>query len=343
MLFRQLFDAQSCTYSYLLAAPTGQAVLIDPVLEQADRDSTLIEELGLTLIHTIETHVHADHITASGVLRNRLGSRSVMSRQAGVGCADILVDDGDFIEFGALRLEVRQTPGHTAESICVVLADHSMVFTGDTLFIRGCGRTDFQAGDPHQLYRSVHQKIFTLPDACLIYPGHDYAGRTVSTVGEEKSFNPRLGAGKSEAEFVAIMNALNLPKPKLIDSAVPANQQCGFERPDVKRAGNGVPEVSVDWVHKHRDQVRLVDVRSEKEFSGDLGHIEGATLVELGRLKTAVSDWNRHQTIITVCRSGRRSGDAAKTLEAMGFKSVASMAGGMLGWHKAIPGRMAAS
>ncbi|MEM7675926.1 MAG: MBL fold metallo-hydrolase [Myxococcota bacterium] len=333
MLFRQLFDAKSCSYTYLLAEPSGRGVLIDPVLEQVERDITLIEELGLELTHTIETHVHADHITASGILRNRMGSQSVMSRQAGVGCADILVDDGDIVEVGHLRLEVRHTPGHTTESICVVTSDRSMVFTGDTLFIRGCGRTDFQAGDPKQLYRSVHQKVFSLPDACLVYPGHDYNGHTVSTVGEEKFHNPRLGAGKSEAEFVAIMNGLDLPKPKLIDQAVPANEQCGVERPQVERTAHGVPEVSIDWVKRNQDTVRLVDVRSEAEFFGELGHIEGSALIELDRLKTAVSDWNRHQMIVIVCRSGRRSGQAAQTLESMGFKNVASMAGGMLAWR----------
>lgn len=330
MLFRQLFDAQSFTYTYLLADANGAAVLIDPVREQTERDLTLIRELGLSLVHTLETHVHADHVTGSGVLRNRVGSRSIMSKHAGVGCADILVSDGDVVSVGDLRLEIRETPGHTAESISVVTADRDRVFTGDTLLIRGCGRTDFQAGDPHQLYRSVHEKIFSLPDTCLIYPGHDYQGRTVSSVGEEKAHNPRLGGGKSEAEFVDIMNNLNLPRPKLIDEAVPANQQCGFERPSVSRSGDGVPEVSVDWVRANRDQIRLIDVRTAEEFTGELGHIEGAENVLLDTVAEAAVDWDRTQPLVTVCRSGGRSGRAAKTLEEMGFTRVSSMAGGML-------------
>ncbi len=334
MLFRQLFDAQSCTYSYLLADASGAAVLIDPVLEQAERDIQLIKELGLELVHTIETHVHADHVTASGVLRNRLGSRSVMSRHAGVGCADVMIGDGDIVSCGELRLEVRQTPGHTVESICLVTEDKKMAFTGDTLLIRGCGRTDFQAGSPQELYRSVHTKIFSLPDGCLLYPGHDYKGRTVTTVGEEKAHNPRLGGGKTEAEFVEIMNNLNLPRPKLIDEAVPANQQCGFERPSISRSSDGVPEVSVDWVRANQGTVRLIDVRSEAEFNGELGHIDGAELVELETVAATAADWNRDQTIVMICRSGGRSGRAAKALEEMGFKNVTSMAGGMLAWNQ---------
>ena len=334
MLFRQLFDRSSCTYSYLLADAHGVAVLIDPVLEQAERDVQLIKELDLTLRYTLETHVHADHVTASGVLRNRLGSRSVMCKHAGVGCADVLVGDGDLLEVGQLRLEIRETPGHTCESISVVTEDRSMVFTGDTLFVRGCGRTDFQAGDPTALYKSVHTKIFSLPDSCLIYPGHDYKGRTVSSVAEEKAHNPRLGRDKTEAEFVEIMNNLNLPRPKLIDEAVPANQQCGFERPDISRSTDGVPEVSVDWVRNHAAEVRLIDVRSADEFVGELGHIDGAELVELERVGAAADDWNRNQHLVTVCRSGGRSGRAARLLEDMGFKNVSSMAGGMLAWRQ---------
>ena len=337
MLFRQLFDRGSCTYSYLLAdvATAGRpAILIDPVREQAERDITLIRELELTLVHTLETHVHADHVTSSGILRNRLGSRSIMSKHAGVGCADVLVGDGEWVSVGGLRLEIRETPGHTAESICVVSEDRRMAFTGDTLLIRGCGRTDFQAGDAHQLYRSVHDKLFSLPDDCLIYPGHDYKGRPVSTVGEEKAHNPRLGQGKTEAAFVEIMNGLNLPRPKLIDEAVPANQQCGFERSNVSRSADGVPEVSVGWVRDNATTVRLIDVRTSDEFIGELGHIDGAELVQLDRIANEAAAWDRDQPLVTVCRSGGRSGRAAKTLEAMGFKNVSSMAGGMLAWNQ---------
>lgn len=242
MLFRQLFDPDTSTYTYLLAdRDTKEAVLIDPVREQADRDAALIEELGLTLLYTLETHVHADHVTGGGLLRQRLGSRTVVSRHGGAECADVQVDDGDVIRFGRHALEVRATPGHTDGCVTYVTSDHKMAFTGDALLIRGSGRTDFQQGDARKLYQSVHEQIFSLPDDTLLYPGHDYKGRTVSTVGEEKALNVRF-AGKSEEDFVAIMRALDLPKPRYIDEAVPANLRCGLddaamsETPRVTRA-----------------------------------------------------------------------------------------------------------
>lgn len=229
MLFRQLFDPDTWTYTYLLAdRETKDAVLIDPVREQVDRDAALIEELGLRLRYTLETHVHADHVTGGGILRQRLGSRTVVSRHGGASCADVLVDHGDVIRFGRHALEVRATPGHTDGCVTYVTSDRKMAFTGDALLIRGSGRTDFQQGDARKLYRSVYGQIFTLPDDTLLYPGHDYKGRTVTTVGEELALNARF-AGKSEDEFVAIMRALDLPKPRYIDEAVPANQRCGLD------------------------------------------------------------------------------------------------------------------
>ena len=230
MLFRQLFDQDTWTYSYLLAdEETRQAVLIDPVLEQHDRDVALVRELGLTLVYTLETHVHADHVTGSGALREALGSKAVVSRHGGAACADVHVDDGDTIQFGKHTIEVRATPGHTPGCVTYVVrdGDRTMAFTGDALFVRGCGRTDFQGGDARALYRSVHEKIFTLPDDTLVYPGHDYKGHTVTTVGEEKRLNPRLRLGIDEATFVAIMDNLGLPRPRRMDVAVPANLACG--------------------------------------------------------------------------------------------------------------------
>src|SRR5690606_18842226 len=180
MIFRQLFDRDTSTYTYLLADPeTREAVIIDPVLEQVDRDLRLIEDLGLTLRFALDTHVHADHVTALGTLRDRTGCTTVMAAAAGAGCADRLVEPGDQIRFGDEGLEVRATPGHTAGCLTYVMADRSMAFTGDALLIRGCGRTDFQGGDAHRLYRSVHQQILSLPPDTLLYPGHDYHGRTV--------------------------------------------------------------------------------------------------------------------------------------------------------------------
>jgi glyoxylase-like metal-dependent hydrolase (beta-lactamase superfamily II) len=200
MLFQQLFDAESSTYTYLLADPhSREAVLIDPVLDQVERDVALLFELGLTLRYTLETHVHADHVTSGGVLRRRLGSQTVVSANGGAACADVLVRHGDVIRFGAKALEVRETPGHTNGDITYVTADRAMAFTGDALLIRGCGRTDFQQGDARTLYASVREQIFTLPDTTLVYPGHDYKGRTVSTVGDERLHNPRLGGTRRRA------------------------------------------------------------------------------------------------------------------------------------------------
>jgi sulfur dioxygenase len=239
MLFRQLYDAETSTYSYLLAdEATQQAVLIDPVLEQVERDLRLVTELGLALVHTLETHVHADHVTGASVIRERLGTRSVVAAEGGASCGDVHVRDGDRVGFGRHALLVRTTPGHTDGCLSFVLegeppaAAPPMVFTGDALLIRGCGRTDFQQGDPHRLWRSVHDKLFSLPPHTRVYPGHDYKGHTVSTVAEEREHNPRLGGDKTEAEFVTIMNSLRLAQPKNIAVAVPANLNCGAARKD---------------------------------------------------------------------------------------------------------------
>jgi glyoxylase-like metal-dependent hydrolase (beta-lactamase superfamily II) len=228
MIFRQLFDSGSSTYSYLLA-DDGSALLIDPVLEQAARDAALIAELGLKLLWTLETHVHADHITGASILKELLGSRIGVSATANATGADRVLREGDKIEFGSRFLDARTTPGHTAGCLTYVLDDQAVAFTGDCLLIRGCGRTDFQGGSSTQLYRSIREKIFTLPDDCLLYPGHDYRGLTVTSVREEKLYNPRLGLPKTEAEFAHCMANLNLAYPKKIDVAVPANLSCGRE------------------------------------------------------------------------------------------------------------------
>lgn len=228
MLFRQLFERDSSTYSYLLAdADSREAVLIDPVRETADRDVTLIRELGLTLLATLDTHVHADHVTGASILRERLGSAVVYPASSGVTGADRLLADGEVFRFGRHGLEARFTPGHTDGCTTYVLDGGERAFTGDALLIRGCGRTDFQQGSPERLHHSVHGRIFSLPDACLIFPAHDYKGRTVTTVAEEKQHNPRLAEGRTVAEFKEIMDGLNLAYPKQIDVAVPANLKVG--------------------------------------------------------------------------------------------------------------------
>jgi glyoxylase-like metal-dependent hydrolase (beta-lactamase superfamily II) len=342
IIFRQLFEAETSTYTYLLADPsTREAVLIDPVRETIERDLELLRELGLTLVHSLETHVHADHVTASGLLRERVGSRSVVSAKGGAPCADLLVNAGDRVRFGERWLEVRETPGHTDGCLSYVLDDRSMVFTGDALLIRGTGRTDFQQGDPRRLYHSITTQLFTLPDAAQVYPGHDYRGLTSSTIGEEKQHNRRLGGGKTLDEFVAIMQNLKLAEPKKIAEAVPANLACGIVRPPrvdgeperdwapVVRSEQGVPEIEGAWFADHRD-LRLVDVREAQEWNE--GHIEGAELVPLAGLAGKSGDWPRDKPIVVVCRSGARSGRAAQQLENAGFTRVASLRGGVLAW-----------
>ena len=228
MIFRQLFEPVSSTYTYLLAdEDTRRAILIDPVVEEVETYAALFAELDLTLAYTLETHVHADHVTAGAALRDRFGSRTVVHHDGGAACADVPVKHGDHIRAGAIDLEVRETPGHTSGCVAYVGADR--VFTGDALLIGGCGRTDFQQGDAGVLYDSVHGQIFSLPPDTLVYPAHDYKGRTITTVKEEVVTNARLGGGRTKAEFIELMANLKLAYPKQIDRAVPANQQCGRE------------------------------------------------------------------------------------------------------------------
>ncbi|XP_076321440.1 persulfide dioxygenase ETHE1, mitochondrial-like isoform X2 [Tachypleus tridentatus] len=230
----KLFDRTSCTYTYLLADKTSkEAILIDPVLELVDRDVKLVEELGLKLVYAANTHVHADHITGTGKIKQRIPfCQSVISKVTNAK-ADIHVEHGQKIKIGRHELEVRSTPGHTHGCLTYVCHEQQMAFTGDALFVRGCGRTDFQQGSPEVLYESVHSQILSLPEDFMLYPAHDYKGQTVTTVMEEKNFNPRLT--KTKAEFVSIMNNLNLDLPKLIDQAVPANMVCGLHDTDEQK------------------------------------------------------------------------------------------------------------
>ncbi|MCK9606295.1 MAG: MBL fold metallo-hydrolase [Methylomonas sp.] len=227
MIFRQLFETETSTYSYLLGCQrTRRALLIDPVVSEIDQYLNLLQNLNLKLIYTLETHVHADHVTAAGQLREQIGSKSVVHRDAGAMCADLLVTDGVTLQVGDLDLEVRHTPGHTGGCVSYVMADR--VFTGDALLINGSGRTDFQQGDAGLLYDSITRKLFSLPADTLVYPGHDYQGNTVSTIKQEIAKNSRLGGGRTREEFIAIMQDLKLAYPKFIDKALPANQSCGL-------------------------------------------------------------------------------------------------------------------
>lgn len=222
MLLRQLFDRASCTYTYLLADEDSlEGVIIDAVVEHNDRDLKLISELGIELKYALETHIHADHISGAKNITAETGANFALSASSNHGRADVLLEDNDILEFGKYRIDALKTPGHT--STCMTYHCHGRLFTGDTILIRGCGRTDFQEGSAETLFKSIHDKIYSYPDDTLIYPGHDYAGRTTSTVGEEKRYNPRLNTQSTMEDFKKFMKNLNLPYPKRMDEAVPAN------------------------------------------------------------------------------------------------------------------------
>lgn len=226
LVFHQLFECQSSSYTYLLAdSETREAILIDPVLETVERDLKLINELNLKLLYILETHIHADHITGNNEIKKKTGAQSAVSKASAISCADILLSEDSEIKFGRFTLKVLETPGHTLESLSFVC--EGMVFTGDSLMIRGTGRTDFQKGSSETLFESIHNKIYTLPDETIIFPGHDYKGMLSSTVALEKKFNPRISLKKSKEEFVKIMSELKLADPKKIHEAIPANLACG--------------------------------------------------------------------------------------------------------------------
>jgi glyoxylase-like metal-dependent hydrolase (beta-lactamase superfamily II) len=232
MIFRQLFEPVSSTYTYLLGCQaTGQALLIDPVMPTWQRDLKVLGELELKLVYTVETHIHADHITSAVQLRREAGSRTVYPEASRVSCADLELRDGEALKLGEVELKGVHTPGHTDDHFAYVLDDR--VFSGDALLIDGCGRTDFQNGDAATLYRSVREKLFTLAPDTLLYPAHDYQQRRVSSIGQERARNPRLGGDRSLEQFVQIMSELNLPYPKFIDYAVPGNRACGVCPPDL--------------------------------------------------------------------------------------------------------------
>jgi sulfur dioxygenase len=347
LLFRQLFDAASSTYTYLLGDSASRAaVIIDPVFEQAPRELALLSELGLQLCWSLDTHVHADHVTGAHLLRQQSGCRVALAATGGASGADRLLQHGDRVDFGQRYLIVRATPGHTSGCLSYVLDDQSRVFTGDCLLVRGCGRTDFQQGDARQMYASIHQQLFTLPDACLIYPGHDYNGLTVTSVAEERRYNPRLGGEVSADDFAGYMANLGLPHPKQMAIAVPANLRCGEPAhasigaadaappwARLRRTFGGLIEIDTQALHDVQDRVQLVDVREADEFSGPLGRIPGAVHIPLGELTARTAELERARPVVTVCRAGSRSARAVGMLRSAGFEQVANLAGGMLRWR----------
>jgi sulfur dioxygenase len=345
MIFRQLFDPQSSTYTYVLAdESTREAVLIDPVFEQARRDAALLYELGLKLRWTLETHIHADHVTGAWLLKQRLASSIAVGAGTGAECADRYLEDGDEILLGERALRALATPGHTSGCVTYVLDDLSRAFTGDCLLVRSTGRTDFQGGDAAAMYRSVRERIFALPNSCLLHPAHDYRGLMVTSVGEEKAFNPRLGGDVALGDFTGHMANLKLAHPKQMDVAVPANLRCGKPEHDVPVEADpewatltfsfaGIWEITPQALEDKAVEVQIVDVREASEFTGPLGHIAGARLIPLGELQARTGEIGRDRPIVTVCRAGSRSAQALHLLRAAGFPNVANLSGGMLRWR----------
>ncbi len=345
MIFRQLYDATSSTYTYLLAdEPSKEAMLIDPVFEQFQRDLALVHELGLTLKRVLDTHAHADHVTAAWLLKQKTGCEICLSARVGARNVDRPLEHGDTVGIEGLTLEVRATPGHTDGCMSFVTEDRSCAFTGDALLIRGCGRSDFQQGDPARLYRSITEQLFSLPDDCAVYPAHDYNGRTRSSIGEERRFNARVGGQANENDFVHYMRAMQLPHPKKIDEALPNNMRCGEPEDgrlpaepdwaDLRITLAGIPEVEPEWVAQNQPSVTLLDVREPDEGGEDLGELDNAIRIPLGELRERVDEIPRDRPVVTLCRSGKRSALAIGILREAGHERVANVHGGVLRWQE---------
>lgn len=353
-LFRQLYDNVSSTYTYILAdIKSRDAVIIDPVFELHHRDLALLRELGLKLKYALDTHCHADHATGAWLMKKATNCQIVLSKRYEAENVDVPVDDGDEIHFGKQVLRVLATPGHTDGCLTYVLVDQSMAFTGDCLMIRSAGRTDFQQGNPSRMYESIRQKLFKLPGSCLVYPAHDYDGRCVSTIEEEKTYNARIGGNANERDFVGYMKNLNLPHPKKIDIAVPANMRCGrpvddhYPKPaewgPVEQNYEGVLQISPDWVADHLSEITIIDVRDQEEYALDKAIIKDAINIPLDDLMGRVKEIPANKPIVTLCRSGKRSAQATVLLKKSGIRDVANLKGGMIAWHHQFPAELSSS
>lgn len=362
-MFKQLFDSATWTYTYLIADDkTKEAAFIDPVNTHLDTYLNLLKEHGLKLIYSFETHVHADHITAGGLLRQHTGAKTCVSQFGGAQLVDVEIQDGDVFMLGEEKIKVIPTPGHTPG--CTSFLWDDRLFSGDSLFIGGCGRTDFQGGDSGALYDAITQRLFTLPGDTLVYPGHDYQQRWVSNIEQERTTNPRL-AGKTREQFIEIMNNLNLPAPRLIDQAVPANRYCGLDENErtqavqmrdvetslcmmqmqsgttgqdlVTLAKQQINEVTPEMARNllKEGDISLIDTREESEFAA--GHIDHAILLPRGLLEFKLSNIpelaDKSKPVLIYCRTGGRSALAAQTLQTLGYTNVLSLAGGFESWN----------
>jgi glyoxylase-like metal-dependent hydrolase (beta-lactamase superfamily II)/rhodanese-related sulfurtransferase len=339
MIFRQLFDSVSGTYSYLLASRAGgEALILDPVLEKVDRYCQLLRELDLKLVKAVDTHLHADHITGLGELRDRTQCVTIMGEQSKADVVAMRVTDGDKVMIEGLGLDVMYTPGHTDDSYSYSMGDR--VFTGDTLLIRGTGRTDFQNGSARAQYQSIFGRLLKLPDETMVFPAHDYKGDTVSTIGEEKRYNPRLQV-RSIDEYIELMNNLNLPNPKLMDVVVPANMHVGLHQDDLARQGLALS--ACDAIESlGRPEILLVDLRENGERTKH-GMLSGAlhapypaiceSLKPGGMLREVAAATGRR--IVFFCAFGERSAMAVAAARTAGLVNTAHIEGGINAWKKA--------
>jgi glyoxylase-like metal-dependent hydrolase (beta-lactamase superfamily II) len=338
MIFRQLFDATSSTYTYLIAAgPGGEALIIDPVLERVERYVSLLRELDLRLVKAVDTHIHADHVTGLGALRDKTRCITVMGEMAAVDVVSMRVREGDQIKISGVALDVLYTPGHTDDSYSFLMGDR--VFTGDTLLIRGTGRTDFQHGDPYAQYDSLFNKLLRLPDDTFVFPAHDYKGDTVSTIGEEKAFNPRLQVDNAE-QYAEIMNGLNLADPKMMDVAVPANKAIGYAQTD---AADPARALGVDELPDGGPEAALlIDLRDDEERARN-GVIAGSVHLPYPQLASHIEPGGMlhyeatqsGKELVFYCAYGERSALAVDACKEAGLAHVRHLAGGMDAWAKA--------
>ncbi|WP_087001591.1 MBL fold metallo-hydrolase [Rhizobium sullae] len=339
MIFRQLFDSVSGTYTYLIASRQGgEALIIDPVLEKVDRYLKLVEELDLKLVKAVDTHLHADHITGLGALRDRTHCITVMGEQTLADVVSMRVTEGDRVAIEGLSLDVLYTPGHTDDSYSFLM--NGRVFTGDTLLIRGTGRTDFQNGNPLQQYDSIFNKLLKLPDETLVYPAHDYKGDTVSTIGEEKRFNPRLKV-RSADEYADLMNNLKLPNPKMMDVAVPANIHVGLHQDEIVRKGWAVSAADAVTL-RGRPDIAIVDLRekAEREKHGTIPGSLHAPYLDLQENISAGGMLHEMATaagkrVLFYCAFGERSAMAVQAAHDAGLASACHIEGGLDAWKKA--------
>ena len=339
MIFRQLFDSVSCTYSYLLASRRGgEALIIDPVLEKVDRYLQLVKELDLRLVKAVDTHLHADHITGLGAWRDRTHCITVMGERSKADVVSMRLAEGDKLTIEGVSLDVFYTPGHTDDSYSYLMGDR--VFTGDTLLIRGTGRTDFQNGDARAQYDSIFHKLLKLPEETLVFPAHDYKGDTVSTIGEEKRFNPRLQVTSID-QYVELMNNLKLPNPKMMDVAVPSNMKVGLAQQDITKRGWALGAAQAVAL-VGRPDVAFIDLRERSERDKH-GSIPGALHAPYGELQDNIRAGGiLHELAATTgrrmlfyCAFGERSAMAVQAAQDAGFATACHVEGGIDAWKKA--------